>query len=660
MRRHELPHRSPEMKTRGCRSARRRLALAASVTGILGLLACTGETPRKDEPPRASGSTEFRRISATPSILLVSLDTTRADHLGCYGNREASTPNLDRWAREGVVFENALTPVPVTLPAHASLLTGLLSHRHGVRDNAHYRLPEGPETLAGRLAQSGYDTAAVVAAAVLDRQFGLGRGFGLYDDAVSGERLEIAERKATAVTDRALSVARGLTPPFFLFVHYFDPHADYEPPAPFSDRFRSSPYDGEIAYVDQQLGRLRRELAALGRLRDTIVVIVGDHGEGLGEHGEDTHGVFLYQSTLHVPLIVVVPGLWPAGTRVSEPVSLVDITPTLLELTGQPPPADLDGRSLARLVESGPAGARWLPLESEYGFNSFGWAPLSGLTDGKQKWIGAPEPELYDLATDPGEKRNLAAERPEERDRLASLWRERVAEGRRSPLDASDPESAARLARLAALGYVTTPAGASRDDDELPDPKRAIGDLDSINQALGLLSAGRISEAEGILAEVTNRSPRNISALVLLGSSRLMGGRPAPAVEPLRRATEIAPGNAEAHFNLGLAWLSVGKPEEAERAWRRSLAINPRRPDAAANLIDLMLRAKRLDDAQVALNQARRHQLGEPILDFLEGKLAIQRRDAPRARAALNRALKGSLPEPAASEARELLRRLPS
>jgi arylsulfatase A-like enzyme len=560
------------------------------------------------------------------------------------------------------VFEKALTPVPVTLPAHASILTGLLPHRHGVRDNGLYQLHEGPETLAGLLGKGGYDTAAVVAAAVLDRQYGLDRGFGEYDDAVSGGRLEIAERKAGAVTDRAISVARGLTPPFFLFVHYFDPHADYDPPAPFAERYRPSPYDGEIAYVDQQLGRLRRELTSLGLLEDTVVVITADHGEGLGEHGEATHGFFVYQSTLHVPLIVVVPGLWPAGTRVPDPVSLVDIAPTVLALTGQQPPAGLDGRSLADLVEGAPADARWLPLESEFGFNKFGWAPLAGITDGKQKWIGAPEPELYDLAGDPGEKRNLAGERPAERDRLASLWRDQVTEEVRSSLtqDASDPESSERFARLAALGYVTTPSGVSRDDDQLPDPKQAIGDLDSINRALGLLGARRFSEAEGILTGMIDRSPRNLSALVLLGTCRLMAGRPAQAVDPLRRATEIAPANADAHFNLGLAWISVGKPEEAERAWRRCLAINPRRHDAAANVIDLMLRTKRLGDAQTALDEARSHQLRDPMLDFLEGKLAVQRRDAEGARAALNRALKGSLPEPAASEARELLRRLPS
>ncbi len=653
---------SSHVKPRRCRSACLPLALAASVTGALGLIACSGGTPGNDESPGVPATAKARPLSKTPSILLISLDTTRADHLGCYGYQAASTPNLDRWAADGVVFEKALTPVPITLPAHASILTGLLSHHHGVRDNGIYRLPEGPETLAGRLGRAGYDTAAVVAAAVLDRQYGLERGFGVYDDAVSGGGFEIAERRATAVTDRAVSVARGLTRPFFLFVHYFDPHADYDPPPPFSEWYRSSPYDGEIAYVDQQLGRLRRELTSLGLLDDTIVVITSDHGEGLGEHGEASHGVFLYQSTLRVPLIMVVPGLWPAGTRVKDLVSLVDIVPTLLELTGRRAPAELDGRSLAGLVEGGSGGARWLPLESEFGFNSYGWATLAGITDGEKKWIGAPEPELYDLAGDPGEERNLAAERPEERDRLASLWRDRVAGDRRSsPVqDASERERSERLARLSALGYVTTPSGASRSDDELPDPKQAIGSLVSINRALGLLRSRRFSEAERLLTEVIEDSPRNLSALALLGTCRLMAGRPAQAIKPLRRATEIAPASADAHFNLGLAWISLGRAKEAERAWRQTLALNPRRHDAAANLIDLMLRMNRLGDAQVALDEARSHQLRDPMFDYLEGKLAMVRGDEEGARAALSRALKGPLPEDAASEARGMLRRLSS
>ncbi len=269
-----------------------------------------------------------------PSILLISIDTTRADRLGCYGRQPSPTPHIDRWAAEGVVFESALTPIPVTLPAHTTLMTGTLPWRHGVRDNGVYRVPSDVPTLAESFAEAGYDTAAVVGAAVLDRQYGLDRGFGSYDDVkTAGGGLAIAERRARQVTDAALARAQSLRPPFVLFVHYFDPHAAYDPPPPFAARYRSEPYVGEIASVDAEIGRLRESLEAKGLLENTVVVVTSDHGEGLGEHGEATHGVFLYQSTLHVPLVIRAPG-WPRGHRVAGTVSLADVAPTLLDLAG--------------------------------------------------------------------------------------------------------------------------------------------------------------------------------------------------------------------------------------------------------------------------------------------------------------------------------------
>ena len=380
----------------GCvdRQTRGRDVLGLALLAGLAAAACT----HRDVDGRP------REASAKPSVLLISIDTTRADRLGCYGRLDASTPNLDRWATEGVVFENAVTSVPITLPAHASLMSGLLPHGHGVRDNGIYRVPDEPPTLAALLAEAGYDTAAVVGAAVLDRQYGLDRGFESYEDSVGPMGLAIAERDAAAVTSAAAAAARSLRKPFFLFVHYYDPHAAYSPPTPFAERFRPDLYQGEIAYVDEQVGRLRRELEGLGLLEDTVVVITSDHGESLGEHGEPTHGVFLYQATLRVPLIIVAPKRWPGGRRVAALASLIDVPPTLLELTGVRVPDGLDGRSLAPAVDGAAAGARWLPLESEFGYNSYGWAPLSGITDGALKWIDAPEPELYDLVTDPAER----------------------------------------------------------------------------------------------------------------------------------------------------------------------------------------------------------------------------------------------------------------
>jgi choline-sulfatase len=591
-----------------------------------------------------------------PSILLISIDTTRADRLGCYGEAGAPTPNLDRWAAAGVLFENAVTPVPITLPAHTSLLTGLLPRHHGVHDNGIYRVPEDVPTLASTLSRAGYDTAAVVGSAILDREYGLARGFRRYDDAVGGGGLAIAERNAGAVTDATIAAARSLRPPFFLFVHYFDPHAAYQPPAPFAERFRDDPYEGEIAYVDEQIGRLRDALVGLKLLEGTIVAVVSDHGESLGEHGEPTHGVFLYQATLHVPMIVVAPRTWPAGKRVATLVSLTDMAPTLLELSGQSVPAGLDGRSLAPAVEDRAVSERWLPLESEFGYDSYGWARLVGLTDGSWKWIGAPEPELYDLTRDPDERRNLVGERGGEAERLAALWKKTAGRDRRSlPVkDESDQARSERLERLAALGYVGA-AGRPAPGAALPDPKRVIGTLESINEARRLLGERRFPEADKVLDSVVRDSPRNLSALVLLGSSRILEGRPAAAVEPLRRAAELAPYNSDVQFNLGLAWSSRGDASRAEKAWRRTLALAPRYRDAAVNLVNLLMQTGRSAEAERTLKDARAAGIAGPLLDFLEGKQAAQRGDARTARAALTRALSGSLAPPVAAEARRIL-----
>jgi choline-sulfatase len=591
---------------------------------------------------------------------LISIDTTRADRLGCYGFAGGSTPNLDRWASAGVLFENAVTPAPVTLPAHTSLLTGLLPRHHGVRDNGIYRVPDDVPTLASALRQAGYDTAAVVGSAILDRQYGLGRGFERYDDSVGQGGLAIAERNAGAVTDAAMATARGLRKPYFLFVHYFDPHAAYDPPAPFSERFRDDLYEGEIAYVDEQIGRLRGALDGLGLLEGTVVVVVSDHGESLGEHGESTHGVFLYQSTLHVPLIVVAPGRWPAGKRIASLASLTDVAPTLLEMAGQTPPSGLDGRSLAGAV-AGHVLERWLPVESEFGYDSYGWAPLVGLTDGSHKWIGAPEPEIYDLDKDPHESTNLAAARAGDVGRLAALWKKAAGGDRRSPPveDGSDQARSERLERLAALGY--TSGGAERPEHgaPLPDPKRVIGTLGSINDARRMIAERRYEDAERLLDGVIRQSPRNLSAFVLLGVSRIAGGRPGAAVEPLTRAAELAPYNSDVQFNLGLAWSGRGDAPRAEKAWRRTLALAPRYQDAAVNLVNMLMQTGHATEAEQALKDARGAGMTGPLLDFLEGKQAVQRGDLATARGALTRALAGPLPPPVAAEAQKALAALP-
>jgi len=346
------------------------------------------------------------------NILLVTLDTTRADRIGCYGYRRAATPILDRLAASGVRFAEALTAAPETLPAHATLLTGLLPPHHGVRINTEGRLGSLHQTLAEVARGRGYQTAAFVSAFVLDARFGLDQGFDHYDDRVDATRgtafaAGTNERRAGATTDAALAWlrSRDRARPFLLWVHYFDAHAPYDPPEPFASRFAGSLYDGEIAYMDAQLGRLLDGVDAAGPRDKTVVIVVGDHGESLGEHYERTHSVFLYRSTVRVPLVFSNPRLFPKPAVVDGAVvSLADVAPTLLDLLGVEDPPDRDGVSLLA-TKADPR--RGVYVESLVPWLDFGWAPLFGLRTLRESYVLAPRPECYDLRTDPEERRNL-------------------------------------------------------------------------------------------------------------------------------------------------------------------------------------------------------------------------------------------------------------
>ncbi len=387
---------------------RARLLLAGAICLALPFHA-QGESREKAKP---SGR------PARPNLLLITLDTTRADHLGCYGRADAATPNLDALARSGARFEQALSPAPLTLVSHATMLTGLAPRRHGVRDNVVFRLDASHPTLASILGERGYATAAVVAAAVLDRSTGLARGFDSYDDRVRiGERSEFnfEERAASQVTDAARTLLQDLKPPFFLWVHYYDPHAPYVPPEPYAGRFAGRPYDGEIAFMDEGIGGLVAALRAKGLERTTVVAVAGDHGESLGEHGEDRHDLFVYQATQRVPLLIAGPGV-PARRRVGANVGLVDLLPTLLDLLGLPAPARIDGRSLVPMLASGGKAMsiedpkRGYEMESFFPAYSYDWAPPLALVSGRFKYVALPRPELYDLVADRSETRDLLAD----------------------------------------------------------------------------------------------------------------------------------------------------------------------------------------------------------------------------------------------------------
>jgi len=536
--------------------------------------------------------------AAGRSLVLITLDTTRADRIGCYGYPGAETPNLDLLAAEGVRFADVVTPVPMTLPAHASLLTGLDPPDHEVRANGEYSL--GPEhtTLAEALAGAGYETAAFVSSFVLARRFGLAQGFDVYDDdleAARGSAFEQQnERSAAAVTGAALAwVERrgaGGGRPFFLWVHYFGAHDPYEPPSPWRERHADSPYDGEIASVDAAVGRLLEGVAAFVPPERSVIVAVGDHGESLQEHAERYHSRSLYEGAIRVPLLIAAPGAIAAGGAVDDRVvGLVDLYPTLLDLLGvaRPPGGPpLDGRSLTRT--GAPSGAspgassadedRALYVETLNTYLDNGWAPLYALRRHTDKYIFAPHPEYYDLRDDPHEQVNLLAGESSAgasqslAERLGDLVAAQpgiveVARGRQE----ADPEV---RARLEALGYLSGGGGPAAPGTDLPDPKDMLPLHEELLAARRALARGDLQEAARVARKLVQAAPRNRAALQLLGEAYARMGDLARAEQALRRHMEIRPG-VGALVVLAQVMMQQGRFDEAVALLDAAAELDP-------------------------------------------------------------------------------------
>jgi len=425
------------------------------------------------------------------NVLIVTLDTTRADVLAAYGSDKVETPALDRLSREGIVFEQATSPVPLTLPAHASLFTGLLPPHHGVRDNVDSPLGDTHTTLAEVLRKTGARTAAFVGSAVVDGRRGLARGFDTYSDGQHANRNPRLRRPANIVVDEASEwIARESTSPFFVWLHLYDAHAPYSLPEPYRTMYEDAPYLGAIAFMDAQLQRLLTLLDERRLTDRTLVIVAADHGESLGDHGEDGHGIFVYQSTLHVPLIVRAPRLPPR--RVPDIVRLVDLMPTVLDVLRIDPRAT-DGASLAPLM-AGEVAHLDLDAYSESFYPSrFGWANLRALRAGRFKFVSAPRPELYDLEKDPTETRNVYGERVD----LAvvmSAALDRIATSSAGAAIEPPPSSSEVIQRIASLGYVspTRPLRARNSTRPLDDPKDCIGVYNAILRAASTSPAGPI------------------------------------------------------------------------------------------------------------------------------------------------------------------------
>jgi arylsulfatase A-like enzyme/Flp pilus assembly protein TadD len=526
--------------------------------------------------------------SCTPTptgfnLVLVSVDTLRADHLSSYGATSPRTPHIDRLASEGVLYERARTVAPTTLPAHASLFTGLTPPAHGVRDNVGFYLDERFPTLASHLKSQGYDTGAFVGAFVLDSRFGLDRGFDRYDDNLeeTADSLSgfVAQRPGGEVLERALAWIRsreGSGRPFFAFVHFYDPHTPYE----------HEGYAGEVAYVDERVGELLSFLDERKLTDRTLVVLTADHGESLGEHGEMTHGLFLYEATLRIPLLLRYPGA-PAASRVSEPMAITAIPSRILELLRVPPMAD-------RRPDVDLYAETFVPRLH------YGWSELRSLTRWPHKLVLAPRPELYDLASDPDEVRNLADAEPELVKSLAGEIKKRID----SPVMAGEVDRET-LARLRSLGYG---GGATPAEGELPDPKDRLEVYRVLNdpalQSLSPEEGPAFEKACADLKAVLEQEPRIPRTYAVYGELLLSAGRWAEAADIFRRLIALDEDSYEGHFGLGVALQKRNQPDEAVRSLSRAVEIDPRNTKAHARLAEIELERGRPATAEGWLRRA--------------------------------------------------------
>ena len=511
------------------------------------------------------------------NVLLITLDTTRADRLGCSGHAAARTPNLDALAESGVRFENAYSPVPLTLPAHCTILSGLYPLAHKVRNNGNYSLPGQVATLAEMLGRRGYQTSAFVSSFVLDSRFGLNRGFSVYDDdfASGSAKTYRSERNAAAVF-AAFSrwLAGRAQGRFFSWVHFFDPHAPYDPPEPFRTRFAGNLYDGEIAYMDQAIGGIIALLKEKNLLENTLVVVAGDHGEAFGEHGEFGHQVFCYGENLRVPLIISARGRLPENMRLRQTACLTDILPTILEFLQAPLPASLQGQSLLPAMRKTTFAEKDLYLESRFAFEAFRCAPVQGIIQKNFKYLDLPKPELYDLRRDPGERNNLvsaaAALGRKMKTAMNDLARRLGGVDRQSGRRLTDEERST----LASLGYITSaPAGEAAGP--LPDPKDEIAGWQ----------------------------------VFTLGADQAANGQDGPAEASLLRAIGLIPDYAGSYTILANIYFKAGRGDKALALFGQALARIPDDAILKTEYAALLIKMNRLAEAMAQLQALAKTEL---------------------------------------------------
>ncbi len=606
-----------------------------------------GRRPQETAAGVALGAATGGGRASELNLLVITLDTTRADRIGAYGYAGARTPAIDRLAREGVVFEQAMTDAPLTLPAHCSIFTSRHPPRHGVRDNGGFFLSPRQRTLATELKARGLRTGAVVGAFVLDGKWGLDQGFDFYGDDFeldrpAGRGFSVGEiqRRGADVVDKALPWLEQVKGErFFAWLHFYDPHTPYDAPEPFASRFPGHPYDAEIAYTDAQVARVVEFLERDALLDRTVIVVVGDHGEGLNQHDEGTHGFFIYESTTRVPFIVRAPFERTRGRRVADPVRTVDLMPTALDLLGIPAPEGIDGVSLAPLM----TGDRpTLDLEGYaealYPLHHYGWSDLRAWRSGRYKVIDAPRPELYDLERDPNETANLYAERQALADGMIRRLRERQPEIESDetvarPAPEVDPEARARLAALGYVGsFVATLAGPR---SERADPKDKIGVFNLMGEARDLAQQeGGFEKVVALYRKVLDEDPNVVDAWFNLGNVHFRQRRYEDAIGYFKRTLELKPDYDLPVINMANAYRQLGQDEAALAGYEHYLTIDPKNAPVRYQMGEIYL--DRGDVAQAEENfrkaleidpreASARNALG--VIAFQRGDLAAAERE---------------------------------
>ena len=536
-----------------------------------------------------------RRGVKKPNVILITMDTPRADHLPCYGYTNVRTPNLDALAGRGVVFEQAATATPLTLPSHCTIMTGMYPTYHGVRVNGNTALNDEQTTLAEVLAAQGYQTGAFIAAFVLDGRWGLKQGFQHYDDQFDLKKykhLDLGEvqRPGNEIMDAALTwLEEKKAGPFFAWIHFYDPHVPYAPPEPYASEYRRRGpvglYDGEIAFMDEQIGRCVTWLERNGLDKSTVMVLVGDHGEGLGSHGEGTHGYFVYDYALHVPFLAVTPFAELGGKRVGSEVGTVDVFPTLLELAGVVPQVKVQGRSLLPLMFH-PGRKDEVPAYGEAMASNiqFGWSGLHTLRTPHYKYIDAPRAELYDLVRDPDEQANVLAEFPDVARRMKGELDKLVVE---TSVGAPKPQAANldkdTMERLSALGYVGAPVStrkASGATGALADPKDKLPVFTAVTRAGELILDEKYGEAAGLLESALREEPAIPQALLLLSTCYTNLGRKEEAKAKLDVLLKDDPESVQALISLANILLDEKRDDDVIALCKRTLAVDERNTQA--------------------------------------------------------------------------------